>query len=181
MTTSFFPVKLGQWIECYEKNCVIKDFYLRTLNPDNLKVGYSLTYGGGQYGYHVIGETHSVQYDRRTEMYKLLFYTRISYDSPSIPKMFENCLVLNILQWMQPSIRCGLCCDVPQPNEEIWIEYYDASEWTRPTTVVKAFVTSHDTKLYNTIVLDPNGGAGALYSEGRLTSDEPQYDYSSIH
>jgi hypothetical protein len=74
--TKFTTVKLGQPIRCYGQKFAIKDFYVKTVNNENLKTGYNITLGGGQFGYHVAGKTKSVMYDDNTNLYKLLFYKK---------------------------------------------------------------------------------------------------------
>lgn len=160
LRTKFETIKLGQPIECFEKNYVIKDFYLKTINANNLKVGYMITMGGGRFGYHPAGKTHSVSYDEKTEMFKLLFYKKCINAISDIPKEFKNCLLFNTLKWIRPSVRCMVVDAVAQPDEEIVIEYYDASNWTPPNEKIYTYTLSHDTNSENIILIDVSAGIG---------------------
>lgn len=168
METKFDIVKVGHPIKCYEKNYVIKDFYIKNINVENLQKGYYITLGGGQYYFNIVGHTHSVKYDSKTNMYKLRFYKKVINAIDDIPNEFKNCLLFNIMKWIEPSIICRPCEGVPQPKEEIIIEYYDAKDWIIPKDIFYTYVLSHDLNAENVIQFMPNDVGGLLYDYKKI-------------
>ena len=139
-------VNLGDYIECYDDNYVIKNFYIKHINETIIKKGYYLTFGAGKYGYCVIGHAKTVTYIPEIGMYRLEFFDEI-VNAVDVDPKFTNCLLFDVLPYHKPSITTTLCSTTQNTcKQEIVIEYVPVEQFDMPHKEFHTYVKHHDNK-----------------------------------
>jgi hypothetical protein len=161
-------INSNQRVSAYNKY-IIKDFYVKEVNNYDL---YTLTLGGGMFGYSVVAETGWAEFDTSKGLYKLKFFTKIVNAIDDLPSELVNCLFFHLIQWQEFTVKAsrrGTPVSIP-----VVMEYYDPIQYPmiNGKSKMHTYLKYKSNNSENVLEIDPSGTSGTLYlSDGTDTED----------